>query len=204
MSPPRDIHHVGFERRHPRLTVVFEAAAAAAVAPLITLLRARVIRFATGGQLLSVIPGGAGVVLRRAWYRATLATCGVRLRIGFGTVIRDPMTRFGDDCVVVDHVRIARALCGSDVVIADYATLQGRARRHDRRDIPLRDQLGDEPTTLRIGDDVWIGAGARVLADVAAHSVVGAGAVVVSTFPEWCILGGVPARVIGERAGGYA
>lgn len=191
-----------FERRHPRLTVVFEAAAAAVVAPLIALLRAGVIRFATGGQLLSLVPGGAGVVLRRAWYRATLAACGVRLRTGFGTVIRDRMTRFGDDCVVVDHVRIARASCGSDVVISDYATVQGRARRYERRDIPLRDQVEDEPATVRIGDDVWIGAGARVLADVAAHSVVGAGAVVVRTFPEWCVLGGVPARVIAERAGG--
>jgi acetyltransferase-like isoleucine patch superfamily enzyme len=55
---------------------------------------------------------------------------------------------------------------------------------------------------LDIGNDVWIGAGARVLADVASHSIVGAGAVVVRTFPEWCVLGGVPARVIGERPRG--
>jgi acetyltransferase-like isoleucine patch superfamily enzyme len=191
-----------FEQRHGRVTVLMvEATATLVISPLLGLFRAGVISFQTGGQLLSLVPGAAGIVLRRAWYRATLESCGTRLRIGFGTAIRDPRTRFGEDCTVGDHGRITRARCGSDVLIADHVTIQPRARRYDRWDVPLRLQSRDELKMLDIGDDVWIGAGARVLADVASHSIIGAGAVVVRTFPEWCVLGGVPARVIGERPG---
>jgi acetyltransferase-like isoleucine patch superfamily enzyme len=117
-------------------------------------------------------------------------------------VIRDPSSRVGDDCILTDHVRVGRAWLGSNVLVGDHAFIQGRARRYDSRDIPLRLQTPDEAKLVRIGDDVWIGSGARVLADVAAHSVVGAGAVVVRTFAEWSVLGGVPATVIRERPGG--
>jgi acetyltransferase-like isoleucine patch superfamily enzyme len=196
-----DVQEPGFEWRHPRLAALYEAAATVLVAPMLALLRARVLRFMTGSELLSLVPGAAGIVLRRAWYAATLEACGRRLRIGFGSVIRDRLTRLGDDCFVVDHVRIGRAWCGSNVMVGDHALVQGRARSYDRRDIPLRLQYGPEPVVVRIGEDVWIGAGAKVLADVAAHTLVAAGAVVVRTFPEWSVLGGVPARVIAERPG---
>ena len=202
MSAASEIRKSGFEHRHPRLTPVIELVAAIAVAPLIIVLRAKLIRFKTGGQLLSLIPGGLGLALRRAWYQATLAACGERLRIGFGTFIRDPIARFGDDCLVADYVGIACVWCGSDVTIAEHVTIQGRGRRYDRRDRPLRLQATGESKCVRIGDDAWIGAGAGVFADVAAHSIVASGAIVVDTFPEWSVLGGIPARVMFERPGG--
>jgi acetyltransferase-like isoleucine patch superfamily enzyme len=52
---------------------------------------------------------------------------------------------------------------------------------------------------VTIGEDVWVGAGATIGADVAAHSVVAMGAVITRTFPEWSVLGGVPAQVVRER-----
>jgi acetyltransferase-like isoleucine patch superfamily enzyme len=67
-----------------------------------------------------------------------------------------------------------------------------------RRDIPMRAQPG-RVDRVTIGADVWIGVGAVVGADVAAHSVVGSGSVVTKTFGEWQILAGVPAVPIGER-----
>lgn len=60
---------------------------------------------------------------------------------------------------------------------------------------------GVELAPTVIGDDVWIGANAVVLAGVrvASGTVVAAGAVVASDTEAWSIVGGVPARAIGER-----
>jgi acetyltransferase-like isoleucine patch superfamily enzyme len=77
--------------------------------------------------------------------------------------------------------------------------LSGR-RQHafDRRDLPVRRQSGTL-TRVSVGADVYAGANATIAADIGAHSVVGAGAVVTKTFPDWSVLAGNPARVLRER-----
>lgn len=54
---------------------------------------------------------------------------------------------------------------------------------------------------ISIGDDVWIGAGARVLdgVKVGRGAVIGAGAVVTRSVPEYMVVAGVPARVMRQR-----
>ena len=51
---------------------------------------------------------------------------------------------------------------------------------------------GHDEADIVIGDDVWVGYGAQIMAGVTvgSHSIVGAGAVVTHDVPEFAIVGG--------------
>lgn len=79
----------------------------------------------------------------------------------------------------------------------------------DQRPIRLQDaefikEHGKPPSSpVEIGDDCWIGVNAVILPGVklGRGCVVGAGAVVTKSFSEYCIIGGVPARMLKKRKG---
>ena len=54
---------------------------------------------------------------------------------------------------------------------------------------------------ITIGRDVWIGANVGIpdRVSIGDHAVLAMGAVVTRDVPAWCIVGGVPASVIGDR-----
>lgn len=88
---------------------------------------------------------------------------------------------------------------GADTRIASHACLY--AFNHGLGPDAL---IRDQPVTSRgitIGRDVWIGASACITdgVTIADHAVVGAGAVVTRNVPEYQIVAGNPARVIGDR-----
>lgn len=64
----------------------------------------------------------------------------------------------------------------------------------------VREQ-GIESRGIVIGEDVWIGAQAGITDGVRIgnHAVVGMSAVVTHDVPDWAIVAGSPARVIGDR-----
>ena len=67
-------------------------------------------------------------------------------------------------------------------------------------DRPIRDQPVRSQGIL-IGADCWIGANVGITDGVRIgdHAVVAMGAVVTGDVPEWAIVAGVPAKVIGDR-----
>jgi acetyltransferase-like isoleucine patch superfamily enzyme len=86
---------------------------------------------------------------------------------------------------------------GSDVSIAHGTTIMTTEHDYEfsggtMRDVPVK------PAAVKIGNDVWIGAGVKILAgvNIGDHVVVGAGAVVTRDIPSDSIAVGVPARVV--------
>lgn len=109
-----------------------------------------------------------------------------------GDVTIGDHTRIGIHCTIIGPVCI-----GNHVNLAQGIAVT--ALNHNFDDPTQRiDEQGVSTQPVVIGDDVWIGANAVILPGVTigSHSVVAAGAVVTKDVPDYCVVGGVPARVI--------
>ena len=110
------------------------------------------------------------------------------------------------DVVIGDHTRIGLhntvigpVTIGSHVNLAQGITIT--ALNHNFAEKEQRiDEQGVSTNPVRIGDDIWIGANAVILAGVSIgnHSVVAAGAVVTKDVPAHSLVAGVPAKIIKE------
>ncbi len=117
---------------------------------------------------------------------------------GFGSHLH-----IGARSTINQHVFIdarGSVLIGEDVMIGPFARLVSYNHIFADLNIPMNTQ-GFELGEIRIGDDVWIGAGATVLPGVTIGrgSIIAAGAVVTHSCPAGSILAGVPARIIRSR-----
>lgn len=89
---------------------------------------------------------------------------------------------------------------GSDVSIAHNTTVMSEEHIYTDLDKNIKDQGCEYKETL-IENNVWIGAGCRILAGSIIHSgsIVASGAVVKNQVRSNTIVGGVPAKIIKER-----
>lgn len=105
----------------------------------------------------------------------------------------------GDGCVLstgVHVVSMARIQIGRGTMIGEYASL--RDANHLRAPgVPMR-YAGHSARPIVLGEEVWIGRGAAVLAGVSIGNgaTVGANAVVTRDVPPGAVVAGVPARPI--------
>ena len=90
---------------------------------------------------------------------------------------------------------------GKDVMMGPECKMYTVNRRYDRLDIPMNQQGVTEEQPIFIGNDVWIGVRVTIMPGVCIgdHSIIAAGAVVTKDVPEYAIVGGVPAKIIGYR-----
>ena len=89
---------------------------------------------------------------------------------------------------------------GDDSLISPLVAIVGGNYRYDRLDIPIREQ-GTVSKGVRIGHNVWVGAGAVVLdgADIGHGAIIAAGSVVAGAIPPNAVAQGNPATVVFIR-----
>ena len=150
--------------------------------------------------------------LARVWPRSNIRIVGGgSVTIGPGSQIHDyaMLMTYGGDirvdanctvnpfCVLYGHGGLT---IGKDVRIATHCVFIPANHEFDDLSKPIWQQA-ETRLGIVIEDDVWIGAGVRVMDGVriGRGSVLGAGAVVTKSIPPGSLAVGVPARVIGQR-----
>jgi len=151
-------------------------------------------------QGLSLIPGLMGQYLRRAFLSRTLAYCDASAVVEFGVLFSQCGARLDANVYVGPRCHLGLVHLQRDVLLAAGVHVPSGAVTHGTSavGVPIRDQEGAR-SLVTIGEGTWIGSAAVIMADVGRHSVVGAGAVVTRSVPEYVVAAGVPAKVIKNR-----
>lgn len=89
---------------------------------------------------------------------------------------------------------------GNDVSIAHNCTILSEEHVHSSLEKNIKDQ-GCELKSTSIDNNVWIGAGCRILggSSIKSGAIVASGAVVKNQVKQNSIVGGIPAKLIKER-----
>ena len=138
---------------------------------------------------------------------------GAEITLGRGTVVKafavvqssGGRISFGQQCAISSFVHISTGagdvIAGDFVRIAPNCTLVGTTKEVHSKSVLIKDQPEFERRGIWIGEDVLIGAGTVVLpgARIGRGAVIGANGVVIGTVPEYAIMAGAPARIIGQR-----
>ncbi len=97
----------------------------------------------------------------------------------------------GTDCLIGPRVTI---LSGSHIALT-----RDSIRFQDEEYFKINGQYPSQPVS--IGNDCWLGANAVILPGVnlGTGCVIGANAVVTRSFPEYSVIGGVPAKLLKSR-----
>jgi len=154
-------------------------------------------------SLASHMNGRTGAGLRWAFARRLAAQVGNNVFIGPRVEIRGwQEIRLGNNVSIHNACFVdgrGGLSIGNDVSIAHQCSLVTFEHGWSDDSAPIRDNpVRYQPVV--IADDVWIACGSRVLSGVhiGGRSIVAAGAVVTKDVPEFAIVAGVPARLIGS------
>jgi acetyltransferase-like isoleucine patch superfamily enzyme len=135
----------------------------------------------------------AGIRIGRGVFvgRGTILSC------KNGDITLEDGVNIGFNCEVFSASTVT---IGARTLLAAYTYLIGGDHDFDQADVAVLEQ-GRSSRGIRVGEEAWLGAGVKVLdgCEIGARSIVGTGAVVNRSLPDYAIAAGVPAKVLRDR-----
>ncbi|RJR35241.1 MAG: acetyltransferase [Desulfobacteraceae bacterium] len=129
--------------------------------------------------------------------------CGREVNIESGVFFHSGrQISIGDYSGIGMNARLSgRITIGDNVMMGQEVLILTRNHEFSRTDIPMRHQGMKAEKSVRIGNDVWIGARVIILpgVEVGDGAVLGAGAVIAKDVPPCAVVVGNPARIIRFR-----
>lgn len=114
--------------------------------------------------------------------------------------IHKPLLSIGDGTYIGHYAHIvamSSVHIGKKVLIADRVYISDNLHSFEDVNVPIIDQPVKFRASVAIGDGSWIGENVCIIgARVGRQCVVAANSVVTSDVPDFCIVAGIPARVI--------
>jgi acetyltransferase-like isoleucine patch superfamily enzyme len=144
-----------------------------------TLLRMIVVKL--GKMIAQYFPSNS---IRRIGLKICGFTVGKKVYIGQDLIVASPVSEQSCNLIIGDRVAIGPRV---NIILSSDANWSD-----------LMDTMEYIKSTVILENDCWIGASATILPGVTIGtcSIVGAGAVVIKDVPAFTIVGGVPARFI--------
>src|SRR3954469_972491 len=148
-------------------------------------------------QAFALVPGVAGVFVRRAFYRLTLERCGRTFFVGFGAICSHRAITIEEDVYIGPYAIVGSSSLRRGCLIGSRCSILSGGALHVL-DADLHWSASDPSRRRRIeiGEYAWLGEASVVLADVGPSAMVAAGAVVSSAVPAHTMVGGNPARFV--------
>lgn len=174
-------------------------------------------------EFLACFPGMVGMGIRYIYIKLRVKRCGFPVYIGMGTIVHGKEIKLGNHVHVMTRGYMSGRIgignycsfntnlnmesfgeseikIGNNVMVGANVVIQASEHKYDDLGIPMNWQ-GHRTGKVVVQDDVWIGSNSVITSDVeiGQGAIVGAGAVVTHNVEPYSIVGGVPARVIGNR-----
>lgn len=127
--------------------------------------------------------------------------CGKKINIQRGVVFSKDLIVGDRSGIGINSVISSKVTIGKDVMIGPECYIHTTYHDFSKLDVPMIEQGYKEPRPVVIEDDVWIGSRVTIMGGVriGAHSIIGAGAVVTRSVPEYSVVGGNPAKILYNR-----